>query len=707
MVLTINMLIKYRHEPNNIERIIWIDEKYDSCFLINIFDNTLPKIKKIQDIEDGLAIGDVVILEDDIFNLIIGEEEISEKAKTLRNEAWEIINQLLSHGVINLLNSKTRSKIVKKVSEDLNVNSKKVNRCLKRYWKRGMHVNALLPDFQNCGGIGVQKISSDIKRGRPRKISGVIGEGVNIDQDIKGKFQLGIAKFYLRQNNVSVRYAFEQTIKEYFRDVLKDTPDKLPTYNQFLYWLRKNENLSNRLIKRHGKRNYELKHRPVLGSVQQEVRSPGQKALIDSTTSDVYLCNEFDHSIIGRGTVYFVKDIFSRMILSVHVCLEGPNFEQARIALMNMVENKVDFCKRFGVEIQESEWPTAHLPECIVADRAELLSHASTLLTERLNIKIENSAPFRGDFKSLVEQQFAILNRQVKPILPGAVQSDFKVRGAKDYRLSSVLTLKDLTKIVILCAIHYNNNFVIENYIRDEEMIKDGISPIPVKLFEWGMKNRAGKLRTISKEQLMLTLLPSAHASITEFGIKWNNMYFTNETALREQWFVESRFSGRKKVTITYDPRDVGIIYLHNKDKHSFERCFLLEHQSRYKEKTLDDVNFLQQMEMQNKQQHKKSGLKEKINLMEQVEEIVKDAEKKSKKDRTNISKNQRLKSIKENRKQEIERVRKETVQVDHAPLIKKQVHEELNEAEKVIDFPDDLQLLRKFQQKGLGNKNE
>ena len=162
--------------------------------------------------------------------------------------------------------------------------------------------------------------------------------------------------------------------------------------------------------------------------------------------------------------------------------------------------------------------PTAHLPECIVADRAELLSHASTLLTERLNIKIENSAPFRGDFKSLVEQQFAILNRQVKPILPGAVQSDFKVRGAKDYRLSSVLTLKDLTKIVILCAIHYNNNFVIENYIRDEEMIKDGISPIPVKLFEWGMKNRAGKLRTISKEQLMLTLLPSAHASITEFG---------------------------------------------------------------------------------------------------------------------------------------------------------------------------------------------
>lgn len=650
----------------------------------------------------------MVISEDDPFNLIISEEELTHKAKTLRNEAWEIVNNLLSYGVINLLDSNTRSEIIKKVSQDLKINSKKINRYLKRYWKRGMHINALLPDFHNCGGIGVQKKSSDKKRGRPRKMEGIMGEGVNIDEDIKQKFHLGINRFYLRQNNVTVRYAFEQTIKEYFRDVLENDPDKLPSYNQFLYWLRKNEDLSNRVIKRHGKRKYELQYRPILGSVQQEVRSPGQKVLIDSTSSDLYLCSEFDRqSIIGRGVVYFIKDIFSRMILSVHVCLEGPNFEQARIALMNMVENKVDFCKRFGVEIKESDWPTAHLPECIVADRAELLSHASTILTDRLNIKIENSAPFRGDFKSLVEQQFAILNRQVKPLLPGAIQPDFGIRGAKDYRLSSVLTLKDFTKIVILCAIYYNNNFVIENYVRDEEMIEDGVSPIPVKLFEWGMKNRAGKLRTISKEQLMLTLLPSSHASVTEFGIKWNGMFYTNETALKEQWFVESRLSGRKKVPITYDPRDVGIIYLHNKDKHSFERCYLLEHQSRYKEKSLMDVNFLQEMEMQNKQQHKKSGLKEKISLMEQVEEIVKEAEKKSKKDRTNISKNQRLKSIKDNRKQEIERIRKEKVQEDHAPLIPKQVNKESDKTDKVVGFPDDLQLLRKFQHKGLGNKNE
>ena len=174
--------------------------------------------------------------------MIIGEEEISEKQK-LENEAWEIINQLLSHGIINLLNSKqgaNRKEGFRRFKRELKESKSLLKTILETM------VNARkcpLTRFPKLWRNRVQKISSDIKRGRPRKISGVIGEGVNIDQDIKGKFQLGIAKFYLRQNNVSSVYAFEQTIKEYFRDVLKDTPDKLPTYNQFLYWLRKNENL--------------------------------------------------------------------------------------------------------------------------------------------------------------------------------------------------------------------------------------------------------------------------------------------------------------------------------------------------------------------------------------------------------------------------------------------------------------------------------
>lgn len=708
MILTTNMLIKYKDDSNSIERIIWINEVYTSCFLINIYDDTLPRLKKVEEIEDALTVGDASVVSDDPFSIIITENEITEKAKVIRDNAWETVNILLQHGVEKLLISKTRNEIIRQVSGELRTNNKKIIRILKRFWKRGMYLNSLLPDYYKCGGLGVEKKSGNKKRGRPRKMGDIVGEGTNIDEDTKQKFQLAVMKYYYRQNNVTVRFTYEQMIKEFFKDELKNNPDKLPSYNQFLYWVRKNENISAQIIKRRGKRRYELQYRPVLGSVQQEVRSPGQKVQIDSTTTDLFIVSEFDRqAIIGRGTLYFVKDVFSRMVLSVHVCLEGPSFEQARIALMNMVENKVDFCKRFGIDITKDEWPSAHLPECIVADRAELLSNASTILTDQLNIKIENSAPYRGDFKSLVEKQFSIFNGQAKSLLPGAIQSDYQIRGAKDYRLSSVLCLKDLAKIAIKCAIYYNQNHVIEGYIRDEEMIEAGVEPIPVKLWEWGMKNRAGRLREISKQQLMLTLLPTAKATINGHGIKWKGMYYSSARALKEQWFVKARMSGSYKVSITYDPRDVSFIYLHDKDTQTFERCFLLEHQSRYKDKTIEDVQHLQESEQRIKQISKTSGLKEKITLMEEVEAIVKEAEKLSKKDRTNVSKNQRLKSIKGNRKKEIERVRNEQVQEDHASLISNQEQEKRDETAKVIDFSDDLLLIRKFQQKGFGKKNE
>ncbi|WP_337017075.1 Mu transposase C-terminal domain-containing protein [Oceanobacillus massiliensis] len=708
MILTTNMLIKYEDNSNSIERIIWINEVYTSCFLINIYDDTLPRLKKVEEIEDALTVGDASIVSDDPFSIIITEDEITEKAKVIRDNAWETVNTLLQHGIEKLIISKTRNEIIRQVSGELRTNNKKIIRILKRFWKRGMYLNSLLPDYYKCGGLGVEKKSGDKKRGRPRKMGDIVGEGTNIDEDTKQKFQLAVMKYYYRQNNVTVRFTYEQMIKEFFKDELENSPDKLPSYNQFLYWVRKNENVSEQIIKRRGKRRYELQYRPVLGSVQQEVRSPGQKVQIDSTTTDLFIVSEFDRqAIIGRGTLYFVKDVFSRMVLSVHVCLEGPSFEQARIALMNMVENKVDFCKRFGIDITENEWPSAHLPECIVADRAELLSNASTILTDQLNIKIENSAPYRGDFKSLVEKQFSIFNGQAKSLLPGAIQPDYQIRGSKDYRLSSVLSLKDLAKIAIKCAIYYNKNHVIEGYIRDEEMIEAGVEPIPVKLWEWGMKNRAGRLREISKQQLMLTLLPTAKATINGHGIKWKGMYYSSARALKEQWFVKARMSGSYKVSITYDPRDVSFIYLHDKDTHTFERCFLLEHQSRYKDKAIEDVQYLQESEQRIKQQNKTSGLKEKINLMEEVEEIVKEAEKQSKRDRTNVSKNQRLKGIKDNRKKEIDRVRNEQVQEDHASLISNQEQEKRDESAKVIDFSDDLLLIRKFQQKGLGKKNE
>lgn len=708
-MLSINMLIQYSEDSNRIERIIYIDGNYQFCFLINIHDNSFPIRKDVQDVENSIKVGEAKILEEDPFSIFVFEKDISEKAKQVQVKSWTVVTKLLEGGEQKLLNSIERNGVINSVSVEMGISRKTVVKYLKRYWKRGMYPFALLPDFYRRGGKGKEKQSNSKKRGRPRKMKEMIGDGVNIDEEIKRIFRIAVNKYYLTKKNASVRFVYEQMIKDFFREELDTSPDKLPSYNQFLYWIRKEQHLSHEIIRRTGKRNYDLNYRPILGSSKNEVRSSGEKVQIDATVADVYLVSEFNREwIIGRPVLYFCKCVWSSMILGYHVSLEGPNFEQARLALMNMVEDKVEHCKQLGIDIDEREWPTAYLPNTIVADRKELLSNASNLLTEKLNITIENTGAWRGDLKSLIERQFGLLtNEVVKPLLPGAVDTDFGKRGVRDYRLSGKLTLTEFKKIIVNYILYFNNHYSLDNFIRDEEMIKEEVESIPIKLWDWGMKNRAGRLRKVSKELMMLHMLPIANATVSESGIRFRNMLYSSELALKEQWFVKARLQNSWKIEVVYDPRNVGKIYIQNPDKKSYEVCHLLEHQYRYKNKTMEDINFLNEVEKLQTKKNKRNQLKAKINLKEKVEKIVKNAEKESKSIGVNESNNKRVKDIKQHRKLEQEHIR----EMEYEKMSKGE-ESTVNSKPKIVPMnspteTEDYLLLKSMQKKGVGKREQ
>ncbi|WP_368901894.1 Mu transposase C-terminal domain-containing protein [Oceanobacillus oncorhynchi] len=705
-MLTLNTLIKYNENSENVERVIYNDVNGQHCYLINIFDNSFPVLRETEAIEYSLRNKEAEILENDPWSLFVLDKSISNKAKVVQEKAWNVVSALLAEGEKSLLQSATRNPIIHRISIDLRINRKTALKYLKRYWKRGMTPLSLLPDFYKRGGKGQQKQSNGKKRGRPRKVQDIFGSGINIDENIKKVFRLAAEKYYLTKRDVSVRFAYEQMIKEFFKEELEESPGKLPTYYQFLYWLRKEQKLSKEIIRRTGKRNYDLNFRPVLGSSKSEVRSPGEKIQIDATIADVYLVSEFNREwVIGRPVLYFCKCVWSSMIVGFHVGLEGPNFEQARLALMNIVEDKVEYCKQFDIEINKKEWPTAYLPNSIVADRAELLSNASNLLTEKLNVRIENTGAWRGDLKSLIERQFGLLtNEVVKPLLPGAVDKDFGKRGTKDHRLSGKLTLDEFKKIIIKYILYFNNQYVMESFIRDEEMIKEEVEPIPINLWEWGMKNRSGRLRKISKELMMLHMLPNGNATVTESGIRFRHMLYSSELALKEQWFVKARYDSSWKIDIVYDPRNMDKIYIQNPDNNSYEVCPLLEHQLRYKNRSIEDINFLHELENIQKRSHKQEQLKAKINLKEEVEKIVKEAEQKSKSSGVKESDNKRIKNIKEHRKLEQELIRKKENEI-----LKNESNAELTES-TVIPMNDSAEnenylLLKSMQKKGMKDR--
>ncbi len=645
-------MIEWREktEDNLVERIVWID---DGCSIAFLFDinakKGFPYPKSISEITEEIADGIASKNPNDPWERIIQEDNLSEREIEVRDKAWNIISPLVAQEP-DIYYRHLRGSLVKEVVEKYNLGKNKaklvektVYNYLRRYWQRGKTKNALIPDFINSAGKGAIRKATDKKRGRPRKYAAVpeIGKGINITEEDRRIFQTAITKFYNNRHKNSLTTAYKLMLKEYYTEeiVFDDNgvkksiliaPEKRPTLNQFRYWYRKEQkDIKKTIISRRGSRAFALQHRAILGTSKQETIGPGSRYQIDATVADVYLVSEYNRNwIIGRPVIYVVIDVFSRMITGVYVGLEGPSWLGMMMALVNAATDKVKYCAEYGIEITEEEWLAHHIPDAILGDRGELAGKNVETSIDNLGIRIENAAPYRADWKGLVERHFRIIHDRVKPFINGYVDVDFKQRGGKDYRLDAKLDINQFTEIIIHLIRHHNNHHYLENYDREEMMITDNINPIPRELWKWGIANRSGRLRTFSEDIVKLNLMPADQATITPKGIKFKKLYYTCEKARKEQWFERARSKlltkDEKLLNISYDPRKPDFIYLRSPDGREYEKCFIIDPDDKYTGKTFDEIENLFAHENLQQQKYQGQQVQQEVDLMSEIETVVK-----------------------------------------------------------------------------------
>lgn len=663
-MLLVNSLINWQNDgiEDITERILWIDKSTDIVFVININVNRFPYQRSLQEIESGIKDGFITLLESDAFCRVIDESDIPDKHREIRDKAWKII-----HNIIDLepqvFISKERRKLVLNICELYRVDESTVSNYLKKYWIRGKVKNALLPDYYLCGGKGSEKGISEIKRGRPRKSAGVIGNGINVDEDMKKIFRVAINKFYYTTAKNSLKAAYELMLKEFFSIDMKmkngiEIPilrslDEIPSLRQFRYWFQKERDIKKEIKSRRSLKKYEQSHRAIIGDSTMEALGTGSIFQIDATIGDIYLVSRFNRNwIIGRPVIYQVMDVFSRMIVGLYIGLEGPSWNGAAMALANATMNKVEFYKEYGIEISEEEFPCHYLPDSILADRGELEGYNIQNLTNALHIKISNTGSYRSEMKAIIEKNFHIMEDKVKPLLPAMVDQDTRERGDRDKKLDASLTLEEFTTIILKCILYHNNHHYLTHYSREEMMIEDDIEPIPIKLWNWGIQNRSGKLRSVPEDIVKLNLMPTGSATVTAQGIKFKGMYYGSKKVLKEKWFEKARNYGAWSITIGYDMRKMDYIYIKDANGRDFEKCYLLEHQSKYKGKSFEEIEYLLEYEKLQAKKNEELELQSKVELIAEIEHIVKEAKKKTKKEKFSTdSNNKRMKRIKMNRK--------------------------------------------------------
>jgi hypothetical protein len=647
-------------------RVLWIDEANDFVSLISIENPPKrPWSISLEVIETLLNDAKIrrTMFKAAPFMLVL-EEEIDDKDKKIRDANWDRIRPLIEtkyQGEIFYPSS--MGALISEQSKTTGLPRKTYYRLLYRYWLLGSIKNALLPNYMRSGGAGKPKtfVNGEIN-GKPPKYLGLPLETkakILSDED-KAAIKIGYALY--KDNQVQcITDAYTRTLNKFYRsdnpvpgfsddDVNLKPLHELPKLTQFQYWGKKAFDDMTVFRSRKGERKWEKDHRPLVGRANQGVMGPCHRYEIDATIADVYLVSKFNRNwIIGRPVVYVVVDVFSRMIVGLYVGLEGPSWGGARQALWNAFSDKIEYCNRFGIQINAEDWPCHHLPQEICADRAEMLGNAAENLPSGLGIDLAFPPPYRPDWKAIVESRFRILNRltQIK-WSPGGVAERIKERGERDYRLDATLNMYEFTKIMVTSVLHYNRYSRQPDWL-DQDMIAQDIESTPIGIWNWGIEHGFGRPNIKSPELVYLHLLPRGKASVQAGGVYFLGMFYTSTTDLRSMRFAKARAKGRETIDVWYDSNSPESIWIRNEDN-SFSRLQWRASESRYSGHRLEEIVDMLEIIKHQSPEKKYQELVGKVKLDEQIQSVLQSATLDKKLNREDISAAQQVSGIRANR---------------------------------------------------------
>lgn len=226
-----NDLLDYAGSRPHTIRILWIDGAATLAYTYELrLADALPRAVALAELADDVRQGRARLLADDPWRIPFDAARLPPKYLALRDQAWAVVGDLV-RAEPALFDARRRGPLVAACAAAHGVSHPTVYRYLRRYWERGQHPDALLPDYANSGAPGrTRGANANVKRGRPSK-SGVVG--LNADAAVRATIRAAVLRYAAMHPVFSRRAAYRQMIADYFGT----RPETAPTYGQFSYWI--------------------------------------------------------------------------------------------------------------------------------------------------------------------------------------------------------------------------------------------------------------------------------------------------------------------------------------------------------------------------------------------------------------------------------------------------------------------------------------
>jgi len=535
--------------------------------------------------------------------LLVAEEDVSSGHVERRDRNYELIKQITSDKAF-LFDYATKKRVpyLAQYALRMGVDRKKLARLLTQYWRNGQDKMALLPAFSHSGGTGKERTAKDIPLGAPKRSRTVAIDRAlkyNISDSDKTLFRKALKKYYLKETGTTLAKAYKNMLIDSYANEVRlaeacGRKPHVPTLKQFSYWYKKQYS-QDEIIKSRTSENDHLRNkRTVLGCVSQDSFLPGSYFEIDATVADVHIVSELGAQyVIGRPTIYMIVDRASRMIVGMHVSLYHASWRAARQALVNCFLPKSDYCRQFDIQIDDSEWPCAHIPRVLVCDNGEMIGlEPQKALTPMTQLSF--TPPYRPDCKGVVEKRFDILNKEVIHELLGTTRGGNVVRGSRDPRKDAIYTLKEVTALIIKAVLEHNRSILDDLALSSPLLIENDFAPTPVNYWKIHVAKHKHDLKSSSSDDVIARLLPPAEVSMTRSGIHFNGLYYSCEQVEELNLASIARTSGRWQLNARIDENTTDYIYVRLDKNEGFTKCHLLPRSRMFGGKTMIEADFMQ-----------------------------------------------------------------------------------------------------------------
>lgn len=528
------------------------------------------------------ADGELAEVELDEPGRISREASLDDKDRALWQSRKAIAKPLLSHEVLcdALESTGGIGPLVREAMERTNCSRATVYRLWEVLCVRGFSVLSLMPHYDRCGAPGIARpVSEHRKRSGRKTLRQMLGEPEQFQQrGVTEDDRTKMIHHYRRLASprdtplglygrvIEATYVTRYIEGSDGRVPVMPAQGSFPNKRQYRHIIESETTKLERTFRKTTQGHFLRNLRGLKGPNYHGVPGPGHHYAIDSTIADVHLRSSVCRAwVVGRPIVYLVVDVWSTAIVGFYVCLSGPSWDTAKLALFSTFSDPRLSAELWGYTYVDVLTPNPTAPYILLCDRGEYLSAAARRTALLLNFNLSFNPAYRPDLKGLVEVLHRMTKDEQYRFLPGAINARRAELELKISAKESVMTTREYVHLLHGLFAHYNL-FADRRHRLTTEMIAAGVQPSPAGLWRFGHESGLGFQARTAQEHLIGNLLHQADMSVRRDGIYVESLRYEGELATAERWTEQARNSGALQRTAYMFPGSASRIWTPNSD---------------------------------------------------------------------------------------------------------------------------------------------